>query len=220
MKKILSLEREKKYYTEFSNRNFYSRLNFCRVSIGFAVLFFFDPSVSLWNSRCFFKWNLMLKFLRNKRQYIKFGKNRTGKRTIYMNTYMRLHEDLQAFTWGLKWFYMKTYLRLLEDLQAFTWILTWYYTKTYMRLHEDLQAFTRGLTWFYMNTYMPLHEDLQAFTWILTWYYMKTYMCLHENYKRLREDLCDFTWRSTYRKNLQRNLLNIYKSRNMFRTIT
>jgi len=59
----------------------------------------------------------MLRFSRSKFQHFKFGENRTGKRTIYMNTYMGLHKDLQAFTWRLTWFYMKTHLFLSKNLQ-------------------------------------------------------------------------------------------------------
>ena len=126
------------------------------------------PSASVRNSR-FFKWNLMLKFLRNKLQLFKFGENRIGKRTVYMNTHMRLHEDLQAFTW----------------------ILTWYYIKTYMRLREYLRDITRRPTSFYVNTYVILHEDIQAFTWDLqafalglTWFYTKTYKSLSKHLQR------------------------------------
>jgi len=154
------------------------------------------PSASVRNSR-FFKWNLMLKFLRNKLQLFKFGENRIGKRTVYMNTHMRLHEDLQAFTWILTWYYIKTYMRLREYLRDITWRPICIYVNTYVILHENLHSFTwilTCITWrptcVYVNTYVILHEDLHAFTWILTWYYMKTYI-------HLREYLRDITWRPT-----------------------
>ena len=185
----------------------------------------------------------MLKYLRNELQHFKFGKNRIGKKTICLNTYMRLHEDLQAFTWIFTWHYTKTcvrlretYKRLLEHLRDFTWTPTCHYMKTYERLREYLHDITWRPTCFYMRptsvyvrTYMTLHDHLHAITRRSTSVYVNTHVILHEDLRAFTWDQQAFalglTWfyKKTYKslsKNIQRKLLNIYNSTKMFRTIT